>query len=249
MGAGTLYSADTTGKLQPIPTGPALVDRRLHDLLSPAAMFDANGTVQKFVLTREGGMIVRENGIEIPMRWDGKAYHLDYFMIKNATDTSLVNDFDCAGHAYSSEAKILSESEAQKLHNVYNLESLQHQSPPHYFRVIDPVGLSFSGLEHRKYSHQNYAQLNLTRQVLGLPPLRKPHPGYKCAICAISNSRVNPIPGRGKKITNFLARKNCDCAVCRTNALQEPEILAALDVGEAISFDLLGPTRSRAFDG
>jgi len=92
MGAGTLYSADTTGKLQPIPTGPALVDRRLHDLLSPAAMFDANGTVQKFVLTREGGMIVLENGIEIPMRWDGKAYHLDYFLIKNAIDNSLVND-------------------------------------------------------------------------------------------------------------------------------------------------------------
>ena len=71
IGSGTLYSADENGRLQPIPTGPSLVDKRLHDLLSPAAMFEANGTVQKFVLTRQGGMIILASGAKIPLRWDG----------------------------------------------------------------------------------------------------------------------------------------------------------------------------------
>ena len=71
---------------------------------------------------------------------------------------------------------------------------------PLYFHVVDPAQLSHTGLEHRKFGHQSYAQLNVTRLALGLPMLKVPLKGYKCAICALANSRTLGISGCGKRI-------------------------------------------------
>jgi hypothetical protein len=93
-GFGTLFAFDEDSKIQPIPTGRSLIDPRLHDLLSPASMFNAGSTVQRFELTRQGGHIVLLNGARIPLRWDGRAYWLDYMVRKNATDDDAVEFAD-----------------------------------------------------------------------------------------------------------------------------------------------------------
>ena len=56
---------------------------------------------------------------------------------------------------------------------------------PH--RVIEPHGLSHSGLEHRRHGHTNTAEINIDRARQGLPPIRLPPPGHRCAICEIAN--------------------------------------------------------------
>ena len=48
---------------------------------------------------------------------------------------------------------------------------------PLYFRVVDLAQLSHTGLEHCKFGHQSYAQLNATRLALGLPMLKVPPKG------------------------------------------------------------------------
>ena len=83
--------ANVNGDLRPLPTGRALVDKRLHDLISPSAMLkDESGLYQGATLSRNGDFISLTDGDIIPLRFDGKTYYLDYFISKSATDDGIV---------------------------------------------------------------------------------------------------------------------------------------------------------------
>ena len=63
VGYATLYVANINGDLRPLPTGRALVDKRLHDLISPSAMLkDESGLYQGATLSRDGDFISLSDG-------------------------------------------------------------------------------------------------------------------------------------------------------------------------------------------
>ena len=113
---------------------------------------------------------------------------------------------------------------------------------PVHFRVVDPAGLSFSGLEHRRYGHHSYDRINATRRLQGLPALRKPPAGWRCAICELSNARVKDI-SKGHKRPEPAHR--CTCSVCQLSSKARPPEKP----GESISMDLFGPSRAPSVDG
>ena len=57
---------------------------------------------------------------------------------------------------------------------------------------------------------------------------------------------MNPVVGRGKKITDYLARGTCDCKVCKLHRGQSHDTSSAGRT--VVAFDLFGPT-TPAVDG
>ena len=92
---------------------------------------------------------------------------------------------------------------------------------PLYFRIIDPAQLSHMGLEHHKFGHQSYAQLNVTCLVLRLPMLKVLLKGYKCGICTLANSHTLSISGHSKCIHEHfkpVAHDPDTCTLCHAQA-------------------------------
>ena len=150
VGYATMYVANINGDLRPLPTGRALVDKRLHDLISPSAMLkDESGLYQGATLSHNGDFISLTDGDIIPLRFDGKTYYLDYFVSKSATDDSIVRFAEAVysspvGPMLDDDADApLGDSPAADEH-LRPLGEMHSDKPstttqPLYFRVVDPA--------------------------------------------------------------------------------------------------------------
>ena len=79
-GNAIFYGETEDGELRALSTGKTLVSGKLHNLLSPSAMFaDPDSQVHSVHLEREGSALVLHDGARIPLRWDGRLFHLDYW--------------------------------------------------------------------------------------------------------------------------------------------------------------------------
>ena len=134
---------------------------KLNDLVSPSATTWAlDSNFYGVHLTCNGCTIKLMDGDIIPLRWDRRTCFLDYFVRKNATDNEKSEEIQFANTVFSLPVHQLSES-------LYNLSTMHKDKPnttstPLHFRVVDPAGMSHTGIEHCCYGHMAYDCLNAT---------------------------------------------------------------------------------------
>jgi hypothetical protein len=95
-GTGSIRALDTTGKPRTLSFGKALFSPKVHNLLSPGAMFEA-GTITDIHLHPTGGHVRLCDGTKIPLRAHARLYYLDHLADATPTigplaDTALTSD-------------------------------------------------------------------------------------------------------------------------------------------------------------
>ena len=92
----------------------------------------------------------------------------------------------------------------------------------------------------------------------GLPPIRLPPPGHRCAICEIANARRQTIPqvaAEQPAVPQLAAEQpllpngECACGVCINNRQHARDQLVGGRAGDDVSADLCGPFTVPALDG
>ena len=79
-GRARIFCETADGRLRQLGTGKTIVGAGLHDLLSPSSMFaDPDGELHHVHLEPEHSALVLHDGTRIPIRWDGRLFHLDYW--------------------------------------------------------------------------------------------------------------------------------------------------------------------------
>ena len=190
-----------TGQVRRLGTGRTLIGPDIHNLRSPSAMFKDSDSGLRYVhLEPDNSALVLHDGARVPLRWDGRLFHLDYW---STTAGAVVDapqlcaqvlaeadyrraDATLCRHLSAATDVVLPES-AFGGKDERGRDITTSMLMPH--RVIEPHGLSHSGLEHRRHGHTNTAEINIDRARRGLPPIRLPPPGHRCAICEIAMSK------------------------------------------------------------
>ena len=79
-GRARLFCETTDGRLRQLGTGKTIVGAGMHDLLSPSSMFaDPDCELHHVHLEPKHSALVLHDGTRIPIRWDGRLFHLDYW--------------------------------------------------------------------------------------------------------------------------------------------------------------------------
>ena len=191
-GKAVIYGETEHGELRALSTGKTLVSSKLHNLLSPSAMFaDPDSAVHSVHLEREGSALVLHDGARIPLRWDGRLFHLDYWLECEGAHAAQQAD-----QAQASIGKLNKETADAMLALAFG-ETPQWRRQPHHeahlmsacaqigahedvmtfrelnrdamsgvvmpSRVVEPPGMSHSGLEHRRHGHAHYGAINELR--------------------------------------------------------------------------------------
>ena len=69
-----------TGQVRRLGTGRTLIGPDMHNLLSPSAMFKDSDSGLRYVhLEPDNSALVLHDGARVPLRWDGRLFHLDYW--------------------------------------------------------------------------------------------------------------------------------------------------------------------------
>ena len=124
-----------------------LIGPDMHNLLSPSAMFKDSDSRLRYVHLEPGSSaLVLHGSARVPLRWDSRLSHLDYWSTMVA---AVVN-------APQLCAQVLAESafggKDERDRNISaSMLMLHHAAEPH--------GLSHSGLEHRQHGHASTAVL------------------------------------------------------------------------------------------
>ena len=255
-GSASLVCETHDGSLRRLCTGKTLVGSSLHDLLSPSAMFsDPSSELDYVRLERESSALVLFDGTRIPLRWDGRLFWLDYWSgdtdCKTARaaeecDTLTATCAQVCEHVQQAPAQDSEVACAGKHFRQLNRDAMNSIGMP--TRVVEPYGMSNTGLQHRKMIHSSTALINATRALDGLPPLRAPPPGHRCAVCEISNARTKNIKRSAMPPQPIGKDGQCDCSVCAHNSRHLPA-LGALEDGDEVSGDLGGPIDTPTLDG
>ena len=276
-GKAVIYGETEHGELRALSTGKTLVSSKLHNLLSPSAMFaDPDSAVHSVHLEREGSALVLHDGARIPLRWDGRLFHLDYWsecegahaaqqadqaqasigkLNKETADAMLALAFEETpqwrrqphheAHLMSACAQIGAHEDVMTFREL-NRDAMSGVVMPS--RVVEPPGMSHSGLEHRRHGHAHYGAINELRDAQDKPRLRMPPPGHRCAICEIANARrKNVSRAAGPKQPLESDGTTCACGVCRHN--RSLPAVGQHEPGYELSLDLGGPMRAPSLDG
>ena len=78
VGEASVVVIDEHGKQQLLHLGRTLIDPSLKNLISPSAMFQDNDEVFSVTLSRRQSYFLLRNGKQVPLRWDGRLFYLDY---------------------------------------------------------------------------------------------------------------------------------------------------------------------------
>ena len=260
-----------TGQVRRLGTGRTLIGPDMHNLLSPSAMFKDSDSGLRYVhLEPDNSALVLHDGARVPLRWDGRLFHLDYW---STTADAVVDapqlcaqvlaeadyrraDAALCRHFEIAETDVALPESAFGGKDERGRDITTSMLMPH--RVIEPHGLSHSGLEHRRHGHTNTAEINIDRARRGLPPIRLPPPGHRCAICEIANARRQTIPqvaAEQPAVPQLAAEQpllpngECACGVCVNNRQRARDQLVGGRAGDDVSADLCGPFTVPALDG
>ena len=79
-GTASFVMLTDTGQVRRLGTGRTLIGPDMHNLLSPLAMFkDSDSRLHYVHLKPDNSALVLHNGARVPLRWDGRLFHLDYW--------------------------------------------------------------------------------------------------------------------------------------------------------------------------
>ena len=150
-----------TGQVRHLGTGRMLIGPDMHNLLLPSVMFkDSDSRLCYVHLEPDNSALVLHDGARVLLRWDGQLFHLDYWSTMadtvvdvlqlcvqvlteaayKCTDAALCHHFEIDETTVALPESVFGGKDERGRDISTSMLMLHH--------VIEPHGLSHSGLEH-----------------------------------------------------------------------------------------------------